>query len=347
MKKYILLSLLAVLAVAVCVSCDLVEDDPAVTTDVAHTPTENVTDLGIDEPTGSDTEPSLTETKVIPADTLEPVVFEDEALNSEVECLRAEGYDMEQLTFRDVALGGDFICITFLNHRYFTHGDVLTFTVDDLTADGIAVDMRQEFRYQATVTLFQGTTETQVWKSTEASDRCSFALFIHDGIASGVYFLQLEYGDETAVICPVIIYKDPTPLPTAPAVYEDEALNAVINSLREEGHDMEKLVWREGEQGETFNAYHAVLNGRAFRSGDTVELSLPVFMGNGKSYYDPPFDDLPTRVTWFGTMNGSFTQQDTTLFTYTIPEDAAPSIHWICVYAEGEDVILIGPIVVY
>lgn len=345
MKKHILISLLAVLAVAVCVSCDLVEDAPSATTAETEAPTEIVTDLGHDDPTEPPTEtltePAPTETKVIPSDTLEPVVFEDEALNAEMESLRAEGYDMEQLTFRDVKIGENASCIIFLNNRYFTNGDVLRVTVDDVTVDGEPIDMR----YKTLVTLTQGDTAVIVWRSSETSDRCPSSLFIPDGFAPGVYFLQLEYGGQTAAICPVIVYEDNTLLPQAPAVYEDEVLNETVSSLRNEGYDMEKLVWRETEDRRS--SYYAILNQRAFKPGETVELSLPVLMTYGNSYYDYAPEDYIHWIDLFGIANTTFTLRDTTVYTYTIPEGTSPGEYWICINLVGEDCVTIGPIVVY
>ena len=112
MKKRIALLLGLILAFAL-VSCDaLIDVDWQDDTTVSETQmdtymqpeetTEKQLDLASEAPTVDSTdEPTEEPTEPVPAETLEPIVLEDEALNQMVNDLRAEGFNMEQLTFHE------------------------------------------------------------------------------------------------------------------------------------------------------------------------------------------------------------------------------------------------------
>ena len=80
-----------------------------------------------------------------------------------------------------------------------------------------------------------------------------------------------------------------SPAPPNWTVYEDEALNAIINDLRAEGFDMEKTKFSEIHSSENYG-YTADLNARVFRPGDTIEVNLSDLISysapvNAQEYY--------------------------------------------------------------
>lgn len=205
MKKHILISLLAVLAVAVCVSCDLVEDAPSATTAETEAPTEIVTDLGHDDPTEPPTEtltePAPTETKVIPSDTLEPVVFEDEALNATVEDLRAEGYDMEQLTFISAEHKRDsYSCVAVFNGRAFRPGDTIEITLWEVTRYGHKVSPEDRVKDA----FPQCQISDQMLSTTDGR---TLTYVIPEDTESNTLWVVLQFdGEDVEIFGPIVVY---------------------------------------------------------------------------------------------------------------------------------------------
>ena len=142
-----------------------------------------------------------------------------------------------------------------------------------------------------------------------------------------------------------------SPAPPNWTVYEDEALNAIINDLRAEGFDMEKTKFSEIHSSENYG-YTADLNARVFRPGDTIEVNLSDLISysapvNAQEYYE----QLMLNVFLAGHPGGSswdhpFTTEDYTRYQFSIPADMKPGAYEIWLYLNDWG-IMICPIVVY
>lgn len=209
MKKHILISLLAVLAVAVCVSCDLVEDAPSATTAETEAPTEIVTDLGHDDPTEPPTE-TLTEplketeeeiTEPIPTDTAELPVFKDETLNALVDSYREEGYDMEQLTFISAEHKRDsYSCVAVFNGRAFRPGDTIEITLWEVTRYGRKVSPEDRVKDA----FPQCQISDQMLSTTDGR---TLTYVIPEDTESNTLWVVLQFdGEDVEIFGPIVVY---------------------------------------------------------------------------------------------------------------------------------------------
>lgn len=209
MKKHILISLLAVLAVAVCVSCDLVEDAPSATTAETEAPTEIVTDLGHDDPTEPPTE-MLTEplketeeeiTEPIPTDTAELPVFKDETLNALVDSYREEGYDMEQLTFISAEHKRDsYSCVAVFNGRAFRPGDTIEITLWEVTRYGRKVSPEDRVKDA----FPQCQISDQMLSTTDGR---TLTYVIPEDTESNTLWVVLQFdGEDVEIFGPIVVY---------------------------------------------------------------------------------------------------------------------------------------------
>lgn len=209
MKKHILISLLAVLAVAVCVSCDLVEDAPSATTAETEASNEIVTDLGHDDPTEPPTE-TLTEplketeeeiTEPIPTDTAELPVFKDETLNALVDSYREEGYDMEQLTFISAEHKRDsYSCVAVFNGRAFRPGDTIEITLWEVTRYGRKVSPEDRVKDA----FPQCQISDQMLSTTDGR---TLTYVIPEDTESNTLWVVLQFdGEDVEIFGPIVVY---------------------------------------------------------------------------------------------------------------------------------------------
>ena len=305
MKKRIALLLGLILAFAL-VSCDaLIDVDQQDDTTVSETQmdtymqpeetTEKQLDLASEAPTVDSTdEPTEEPTEPVPAETLEPVVLEDEALNQMVNDLRAEGFNMEQLTFHEEHT--NYTYTATVSDRVFYPGEQIEIILTDLISYNDEVDLElflELGQLQVMLNNYKGTFVIYEHAVTENGE--TFTLTVPSDMQSGVYSIELFLADWMLTVCPVVVCSAEEPTDSIP----DETLPSLLDSFTLEenpkmfmlivelegadGCDMEQLTYRMAHKDGKTYSYTATLNHRVYQPGDTIEISFRDLVDQGKA----------------------------------------------------------------
>ena len=305
MKKRIALLLGLILAFAL-VSCDaLIDVDQQDDTTVSETQmdtymqpeetTEKQLDLASEAPTVDSTdEPTEEPTEPVPAETLEPVVLEDEALNQMVNDLRAEGFNMEQLTFHEEHT--NYTYTATVSDRVFYPGEQIEIILTDLISYNDEVDLElflELGQLQVMLNNYKGTFVIYEHAVTENGE--TFTLTVPSDMQSGVYSIELFLADWMLTVCPVVVCSAEEPTDSIP----DETLPSLLDSFTLEenpkmfmlivelegadGCDMEQLTYRMAHKDGKTYSYTATLNHRVYQPGDTIEISFRDLVYQGKA----------------------------------------------------------------
>ena len=305
MKKRIALLLGLILAFAL-VSCDaLIDVDRQDDTTVFETQmdtymqpeetTEKQLDLASEAPTVDSTdEPTEEPTVPVPAETLEPIVLEDEALNQMVNDLRAEGFNMEQLTFHEEHT--NYTYTATVSDRVFYPGEQIEIILTDLISYNDEVDLELFLKLgqiQVMLNNYKGTFVIYEYAVTENGE--TFTLTVPSDMQSGVYSIELFLADWMLTVCPVVVCSAEEPTDSIP----DETLPSLLDSFTLEenpkmfmliqelegadGCDMEQLTYRMAHKDGKTYSYTATLNHRVYQPGDTIEISFRDLVYQGKA----------------------------------------------------------------
>ena len=305
MKKRIALLLGLILAFAL-VSCDDLidvewQDDTTVSETQMDTymqpeeTTEKQLDLASEAPTVDSTdEPTEEPTVPVPAETLEPIVLEDEALNQMVNDLRAEGFNMEQLTFHEEHT--NYTYTATVSDRVFYPGEQIEIILTDLISynDEVDPELFMEWgQLQVMLNNYKGTFVIYEHAVTENGE--TFTLTVPSDMQSGVYSIELFLADWMLTVCPVVVCSAEEPTESTP----DETLPSLLDSFTLEenpkmfmlilelegadGCDMEQLTYRMAHKDGKTYSYTATLNHRVYQPGDTIEISFRDLVCQGKA----------------------------------------------------------------
>ena len=305
MKKRVALLLGLILAFAL-VSCDaLIDVDWQDDTTVSETQmdtymqpeetTEKQLDLASEAPTVDSTdEPTEEPTVPVPAETLEPIVLEDEALNQMVNDLRAEGFNMEQLTFHEEDINYKYTAT--VSDRVFYPGEQIEIILTDLISYNDEVDLELFLKLgqiQVMLNNYKGTFVIYEYAVTENGE--TFTLTVPSDMQSGVYSIELFLADWMLTVCPVVVCSAEEPTDSI----SDETLPSLLDSFTLEenpkmfmlivelegadGCDMEQLTYRMAHKDGKTYSYTATLNHRVYQPGDTIEISFRDLVYQGKA----------------------------------------------------------------
>ena len=305
MKKRIALLLGLILAFAL-VSCDaLIDVDWQDDTTVSETQmdtymqpeetTEKQLDLASEAPTVDSTDdPTEEPTVPVPAETLEPIVLEDEALNQMVNDLRAEGFNMEQLTFHEEDI--NYTYTATVSDRVFYPGEQIEIILTDLISYNDEVDLELFLEWgqlQVMLNNYKGTFVIYEYAVTENGE--TFTLTVPSDMQSGVYSIELFLADWMLTVCPVVVCSAEEPTDSIP----DETLPSLLDSFTLEenpkmfmlivelegadGCDMQQLTYRMAHKDGKTYSYTATLNHRVYQPGDTIEISFRDLVYQGKA----------------------------------------------------------------
>ena len=215
MKKILLIGMILQCLIFSLVSCDTLLEDIAADSDITSEEIGRDTDVSPEDSaedsiedstelqTETHTEESSEEATELPP---EGVTYEDEALNTLVSELRAEGYDMEKTTFSETHDAGNYAYTATLNARILHPGDTLEVTLADLFSYNEAVDIREycELGSLAVWLIDYHGQQAQMYLTTE--DFTRFTLNLPEDIEQGAYRVELYLNDWMLTVCPVIVY---------------------------------------------------------------------------------------------------------------------------------------------
>ena len=318
--QLITLAFIALLLPACLISCDLVEDDPSVTTAVTDTPTENVTDVGIDEPAEPPTE-SLTEPPS----------------------------DMDQLAFMDVSLNEHFMSDIYINQRILIEGERLQVDITDAVFKGNALDLERFFQNGCIAVTIENDKDGQfLIPETKQKNLLTFVTPIHEGLAPGEYVICLSVNQVKRKICSIQICENSDHTPSSPKVYDDDYVNSCMNDLRAQGHNMEKLYFSHWESSLQYG-YIVSLNTRVARSGETIEAHLSDVISFADFVHYESYPETDPPVILKNKETGHYlilNSEDDSNFSVIIPEDADPGVYHLTL-SLGNSSVYVCPIVIF
>lgn len=133
---------------------------------------------------------------------------------------------------------------------------------------------------------------------------------------------------------------------TASTVSDEKFLQELLDRLAADGYEAEQTLLEIVHEMRSITVT-AALNGRIFRPGDTVEVSLSNMKYYGEDFIMAPDNGKVTLYPPPGDRLIRMTTEDYVTFTATIPEDTEPGICWIYVFFEGIDEMPLCPLIVY
>lgn len=133
---------------------------------------------------------------------------------------------------------------------------------------------------------------------------------------------------------------------TNQSVSDEEILQELLDRLAADGYDAEQTLLEIVHEMRSITVT-AALNGRIFRPGDTVEVSLSNMKYYGEDFIMAPDNGKVTLYPPPGDRLIRMTTEDYVTFTATIPEDTEPGICWIYVFFEGINEMPLCPLIVY
>ena len=299
MKKAILNGMTVLFAILLFSSCDTFIEDALRDTDTTVLETERDTYVTPDESTEEPTDPSTE----IPTDELtevsteaptEGITYADETVNQLVNQLRAEGFNMEQLTFHEEHT--NYTYTATVSDRVFYPGEQIEIILTDLISYNDEVDLElflELGQLQVMLNNYKGTFVIYEHAVTENGE--TFTLTVPSDMQSGVYSIELFLADWMLTVCPVVVCSAEEPTDSIP----DETLPSLLDSFTLEenpkmfmlivelegadGCDMEQLTYRMAHKDGKTYSYTATLNHRVYQPGDTIEISFRDLVYQGKA----------------------------------------------------------------
>jgi hypothetical protein len=299
MKKAILNGMTVLFAILLFSSCDALMEDALQDRDTTALETERDTYVTPDESTEEPTDPSTE----IPTDELtevsteaptEGITYADETVNQLVNQLRAEGFNMEQLTFHEEHT--NYTYTATVSDRVFYPGEQIEIILTDLISYNDEVDLElflELGQLQVMLNNYKGTFVIYEHAVTENGE--TFTLTVPSDMQSGVYSIELFLADWMLTVCPVVVCSAEEPTDSIP----DETLPSLLDSFTLEenpkmfmlivelegadGCDMEQLTYRMAHKDGKTYSYTATLNHRVYQPGDTIEISFRDLVYQGKA----------------------------------------------------------------
>lgn len=157
--------------------------------------------------------------------------------------------------------------------------------------------------------------------------------------------------------------KAPTEEPTdsipdetlSPLVFDDAALNEVVDQLRTQGYDMEQLTFRHADDYAMTYRYEMTLSDRVFHPGETIEIKVSEIYHYGSDWGDNLQEYM--EITVFNvameamSLSDSpkeyrFHMKDSDTICFEIPEDIEQGAYMI--YVDINDTFsYLAPIIIY